>query len=1068
MLVISGIMLLEIKLAQAQVKISLDHSKIKYEGVLYPIITPNVVTFNRHTPAAYADPSSGIVYAPCNLTRATQSGVRIRFKTASPTIQLSFAAQTTPEGYFYNNVTTPPTDGFTVAVDGKVIKTFTNTLSFTINHPSPGNDKEFEINLPILWSVYFTGMQLESGYDLSEPTANKQLKYAAFGTSITMGTGQNNSSQTFAYQIAKAKNWDLHNFAVAGSSLGWQLAYDIKGKQFDVISIEQGFNNWASAYITSSLAEELSLYGRFIDSLRKFQPNARIYCISPIATTYSNPNPRYSLDDFRNGVCALVAARKSAGDRHIFCINGAEISDGNMLVDGIHLSISGAAKLASSLAPLMANPVGDNKGYIPANDPYFLYTGRFDFSNPRKPAFSYPGTSIKANFQGTSVAVIIKEYGSGTDQTTNYFNVSIDGAAPIVLKVNNKDTLYTISNTLSDTEHQIEIFKRTESSVGKCDFRGLKLADGKALLSPPDRNNLRIEFIGDSYSCGYGNEVNIPQTGNPNTGFHSINENNYNAWGAIATRTLQAEYVCTAASGRGMYRNNTGSTAGTLPVLYDQIIADQNLPAWDHNNYIPNILVIHLGTNDFFPVASGNAIDSAAFVSTYINFINKMRGYYPSACIICAVPNGLSDYYPAGKYNLTHAKNFIKAIVNYIHTQGDKKVYYFSMTPQGTKGEPYGEDYHPSLETHQLMADELVKFIETLTDCSSGATTEKTPKITFNDLVKTEGDGPFLLEASSSSTGKMNFSIISGSDYANVSNTGQVTILQPGVVMIKIIQEAGPGFKAGSASAKLTILSKTGKDTVAFTTNLALGNDGSWSTQTDALGSKVNSFTQTGPISVDFTQTAKTGTLWPWLALTKNVGKALTDVTFLKVTYHSNLPLQIALPQAPLSNTGESYATTIDASSSTTTVLIPITAFAQPTWATNKQALDLTKITSINFIPVITDPASGGNATIEIQSLVLYKSGLVSGITENIQHKTIDVISLNDSGIVVNVEEANTYSFNIYTINGNLITTVEEQLLDKGLHFVQFKNAQVNVQQVFILKISSKNKIQKSIKISGR
>ena len=1039
--------------AFAQVNIPLDNPNIYYDGILYPVISSNSVIFNRHTPEAYADPSSGIVYAPTTQTRATQSGVRVRFKTASPTIKLTFAAQTTPEGYFYNSSSTPPTDGFTVSINGSVTQTITNTLSFTVNNPTPSAVTEFEINLPILWSVTFKKLELENGFSLVDAGINTKPKYAAFGTSISMGTGQNNTTQTYAYQVAKAKNWNLHNFAVAGSSLGWQLAYDVKGTSFDVISIEQGFNNWASEYITATLAQELALYGKFIDSLRKFQPSAKIYCITPITTTYVNAKQRYNLDDFRSGVCDLVATRKTAGDNNIFCINGASISDGTMTVDGIHLNIPGAAKLATSLTSLMAGAIGNYKGYIPANDPLIQYSGRIDFTNPKKPSFAYPGVSIKANFQGTAISLILKDYGTGTATTTNYYNIIIDGGAPTVLKVNATDTLYPISTTLSNGNHQIEIFKRTETSVGKSEFRGFVLNNDKTLVEGNQKAALKIEFIGDSYTCGYGNEVSIPQSGNPNTGFHSVNENNYNAWGAIASRTLNAQYMCTAASGRGLYRNNTGSTTGLIPKFYDQTIADQSSPVWDHNNYTPNILVIHVGTNDFYPVSVGNAIDSAAFVNAYINFVTKLRGYYPSACIICTVPNGLSDYYPTGAKNLTRAKNFIQAIVTSLKNEGDNKVYNLLMSSQGAKGEPYGEDYHPSLQTHEQMADELVSFINTLTDCSSGATTEKTPTIVLNDLVKKEDESTFNLTATSNSSGNLSYSVLSGNASAQITANGKVTLLAPGIVYIKVNQAAAAGFAVGSTTAKLTILSNTGKDTVSFTSDLALGNNGSWSTQIDAMGSKVNSFTQAGPIDVSFYQTPKTGANWPWVVLIKNLTQNIADMTYIKVTYKSALPLQVTLPQAPLSATGESYTTTLEANATGNTILIPISDFKQPTWATTIVPLDLSKVSSLNFVPVIADPNTGGNAIVEIQSVVLYKSGILNEVSFDKNNSSITLANITENGVFVNLPHSGAYQFQYYTLEGRELKNISSNVPSTGNYFIEFDKSMIQ-QHFFLLRIT--------------
>jgi lysophospholipase L1-like esterase len=351
---------------------------------------------------------------------------------------------------------------------------------------------------------------------------------------------------------------------------------------------------------------------------------------------------------------------------------------------------------------------------IPADDAKIRYTGRIDFSNAKAPAYSFSGVSIMAKFSGVAIDVIIKDYGTGSATTTNYYDVLIDDHLKTVLMVNSTDTLYKISHTLTDGNHTIELFKRTEANVGKSSFKGFRIQKGKTLLTLPAVSSRRVEFIGDSFTCGYGDEASIaaPPSGNPNTGFHSVNENNYNAWGAVSCRALEAQYVCTAYSGRGMYRNNTGSTTGTVPSFYNNIHPDFSGTTWNTSNYVPDVVVIHLGTNDFAPeaMASPSMVDSTTFVDTYISFVNTIRSNYPSAHIICIRPNSMTDYYPVGFQSLTRITHYIQAIVN--HFSSDPKVYYFALTPQLA---PYGEDWHPSTATQQSMADQIVPFILTKT-----------------------------------------------------------------------------------------------------------------------------------------------------------------------------------------------------------------------------------------------------------------------------------------------------------------------------------------------------------------
>lgn len=327
----------------APVEGTINDPKIYYDGIISPNINKDSVVFSVHNPLAYADASSGIVYFPCNQTRNNQSGIRIRFKTNSPNIQLSFAKRS--DGYF---ALTNPTNGFTVFADGLEKMSF-STLNFTITNSNPGTSVLYEVTLPNLYAVNLKSFKLDAGYSLEDPGINTKPKYAAFGTSITQGTGQYvNSAKTYPFKLAMAKDWNLYNFGVAGSIVGWQLAYNIKGTKFDYITVEQGFNDWSSAY-SQPLSAVITTYARFLDSLRYFQPTASIYCIAPIVTSYTAAAPKYTLGEFRTAISSLVKTRNDKGDNKIFFIDGSSFTNHSMLADGVHLSEAGADTLAKAL-----------------------------------------------------------------------------------------------------------------------------------------------------------------------------------------------------------------------------------------------------------------------------------------------------------------------------------------------------------------------------------------------------------------------------------------------------------------------------------------------------------------------------------------------------------------------------------------------------------------------------------------------------------------------------------------------------------------------------------------------
>jgi lysophospholipase L1-like esterase len=356
---------------------------------------------------------------------------------------------------------------------------------------------------------------------------------------------------------------------------------------------------------------------------------------------------------------------------------------------------------------LLSAACGELPTEISPNDPRIQYTGRVDFSGP-EPLFSHPCVSIKARFTGSSLNILMKDLGPGGPLGTNYYNVVIDDGAPLRLEVHKDKRLYEVARNLSPGEHTVVVTKRTEGSVGPSKFLGFQL-DG-TLLEPPARPSRRLEFIGDSMTCGYGNEVVIPAPpqGDPNSGFHSINENHDRSFAALTARALGAENMVICHSGMGVYRNIHGSYAETVPRLYERIIPSQPEPLWDFSRYVPDAVVINLGTNDF----AAGSVDETAFKTAYTEFITRIRGNYPNAKIICVVGVMLNDWFPEGEQTWTKAQAWVSAVVEDFNSRGDSQVHYLRIDPHQP---PYGEDWHPSAATHQRMADTLAPFIRSVT-----------------------------------------------------------------------------------------------------------------------------------------------------------------------------------------------------------------------------------------------------------------------------------------------------------------------------------------------------------------
>ena len=363
--------------------------------------------------------------------------------------------------------------------------------------------------------------------------------------------------------------------------------------------------------------------------------------------------------------------------------------------------------------------------YIPANDSKIHYMGRIDFSDSLQPKYSFPGVSIKAKFSGSGISAIIHDYGIGGEGTTNYYKIIINGnIIKEQLKMINGENTYLLTSGLPLSDHTVEIIKITEGASGVSSFIGFKVEGGpQKTLDLPARANKKIEFIGDSWTCGYGNLSQF-SSGNESMVYPTYvakNEDNYYAWGPLSARALGADYHVTAISGRGLFRNNwdqdnTGNAIGTLPKNYDNTFEDNSSVSYDHS-FHPDIVSIHLGTNDMAAEgASGESakLDDEAFQDTYKNFINKILGYHPCAKVIICYGNSKTDGYPSWTKQLSRLRTIAKNLIDlypYGNVTDLELPYTAESWPANIDDCGYGDSWHPSRCSHEKMSDKLVQKI---------------------------------------------------------------------------------------------------------------------------------------------------------------------------------------------------------------------------------------------------------------------------------------------------------------------------------------------------------------------
>jgi len=237
------------------------------------------------------------------------------------------------------------------------------------------------------------------------------------------------------------------------------------------------------------------------------------------------------------------------------------------------------------------------------------------------------------------------------------------------------------------------LYRRTEASFNETTFNGFDVPSSAYL--PATVAPHRLEVIGDSISAGYGNEGTFPCT------FTAATENQYLSYEAIAARTLNAQLYTEAWSGIGMYHNYEGETTDQMPVRYLRTLPDRATSTWDFGKFVPEAVVINLGTNDFSKGDPG-----MPFQTAYLKFVTDLRGRYPLARFFLAVGTMLSgDGYK-------QATAYLKAVIDSRATAGDTNLRLLEFGSQDSNADGLGCDYHPSLKTHQKMADKLIATLK--------------------------------------------------------------------------------------------------------------------------------------------------------------------------------------------------------------------------------------------------------------------------------------------------------------------------------------------------------------------
>ena len=345
--------------------------------------------------------------------------------------------------------------------------------------------------------------------------------------------------------------------------------------------------------------------------------------------------------------------------------------------------------------------IANGSKLVEADNPCFNYYGRTNFSDPKAPVMYWTGSYIETKFSGNELSVILDDSGN------NRYNIMIDrdlAQVDVIRCVKGKHT-YKYSKKLSDGKHIVTIFRRNDLGMGKTIFHGIIIGSNDNIFSIP-KPKLKIEFYGDSITCGLGNE-DISRKRN----FDKSLANNYLAYSSMTARNLNADMHLIAKGGIGI---NCGFVPYVISDIYDRLdpLNPKSLK-WDFSQWQADIVVINLFQNDSilfgqkkkhknfikrFP--SGVNPGSDYIIDSYVNFVEKLIAVYPNASFICAL-GSMSATKPGSPW-----PGYIKKAVEKLKVRNKKvKLSTLFFPYKNTPG-------HPNVSEHKVMADSLTQFIK--------------------------------------------------------------------------------------------------------------------------------------------------------------------------------------------------------------------------------------------------------------------------------------------------------------------------------------------------------------------
>ena len=324
----------------------------------------------------------------------------------------------------------------------------------------------------------------------------------------------------------------------------------------------------------------------------------------------------------------------------------------------------------------------------------------------------FSGAGAEFTFHGSrcevTIAGDINAYPSKRDELVR-LAIYVDGVRVVDDMIDAKEKTYTVMAEETARDAVVRIVKLSETAMSTCGVKAISV-DDPAGIRPTPAKARKIEFIGDSITCGYGVDDEVAEHH-----FSTTTEDVTRAYAYRTAEMLDADYSMVSISGYGVISGYTATgeekvTAQQLPKFYEKLgfsygTYQKKIAAatkWDFSAYEPDVIVINLGTNDDSYTLT-HADRKEEYRAAYVEFLKVVRKNNPDARILCTLGVMGDRLYPTVS----------KAVADYTAETGDTNISSMKFSVQ-SPADGYAADWHPTAATHGKAAEKLARELRKL------------------------------------------------------------------------------------------------------------------------------------------------------------------------------------------------------------------------------------------------------------------------------------------------------------------------------------------------------------------